>query len=299
MSIILTGFNNWAGDLVQKAQVKIIESPMAKAIPLYQRGIGNSNDFNYSRFDFGGNGNQKVDSTPIISHGQNILTGVHANMEAVTAKWVVVARAIGFTALEAMQAENLGFSQYENKKDSLLQLYQRDFSNVMATGVTSVGSTGLINNTLVTKSPTKSNTPWATATAKQKIDDVGELSSAVMVSSGGFMAPDTLLIGATNYGHLRTETVPNTSTPLIEFISSIYGISNIIPIPDALALVNGKQRMAMYTYDSALVRGSYADVGTYNWEPTIQGLAFSQPFMYGFGSPEIYDLSYISYRDFP
>lgn len=299
MSIILTGFNNWTGDLTEQSKDKIIESPMAMAIPLYQRDIGTSINFDYSRFDYGGNGNQKVDSMPIVSSGQNIPTGVHADKTAVTASWIVVARAIEFTALEAMKAEKLGFSQYDDKKIALLNLYQRDFSNVMVTGVSSVGSTGLINSPTVLSAPIKSGTAWATASAEQILGDIAELSAAVMVSSGAYKQPDTLLIGATNYGHLTTKVVTNTSTPLLDFVKKTYNITTIVPIPDALALVNGKQRMAMYTNDSSLVRAAYADVGTYNWSPTIQGLAFSQPYMYGFGSPEIKDLSYIAYRVFP
>jgi hypothetical protein len=300
MSIILTGLNTWSADIPTRANVKVLESPMASAITVYQRDIGTSvTGTQYSRFDFGANGNQASTSMPILSAGQNILTGVHADMAAVTASWVVSGHSIEFTQLELMQAEKVGYSQYEVKKDALASVYQRYFTNVMATGVTSVGSTGLINNAAVISAPIKSGTAWATATAEQILGDIAELSAAIGVSNGGYTSPDTLILGATNYGHLTTKVVTNTAVPLLDFVRNTYGITNIVRIPDALALVGGKQRMAMYTNDASLVRAGVADVGTYNWAPTIQGLSYSQTYLFGFGSPEMYDLSTIAYRVFP
>lgn len=302
MSIILTGYNSWAGDIQKLATEKVLQSPIARAVTFYKRDIGTSPaGFQYTRDDFGANGNQLATTMPVLSSGQNHLTGVHADKTAVTAQWALSGHEISFTAGERLQAESMGFSQYDSKKIALARVYQRYTTQVATIGVPSLGNfTGLINNASVAKAPVKSGKLWTATgtTAEEILDDIGEMYASVISATGGDIMPDTLMIGASNYGALLTKKLTGTSTPLLQYVKDNFGIREIVSLSDAFTTINGKQRMSMHLNDEALIRIGASDIGTYGMD-AVNGIIFKQDYLFGFGQPEIYELASVVYRDFP
>lgn len=302
MSIILTGFQEFLATVPTKTNLRILQNPIARGISFYKMPL-ETKSVNYSNFNFGANGNQTAATMPILSSGQNILTGVQASALGRKAGFVVSGHAIEYTRLEEMDAQRLGYNQFDVKSAALANLVSKYYGDTIVGGIPALGADyyGLINNPSVSKAPVSSGKKWTDAgtTAAEIIADVTELQSSITIATSSYVNPDTLILGVTNYAELRKRVMPTTNLPLEQHLKLTYGIKDIIAVSDSLTTISGKQRMAMYENNEGMIKAAYAEIGTYNTPPTQQGLMFSQPFLFGIGVPEIYEQASIAYRDFP
>jgi hypothetical protein len=169
---------------------------------------------------------------------------------------------VSYTLPELISSQKLGRPVDSQKVTGMNLKFQMDIDEMVATGDSSLGVTGLYNNANVStaNAPTGS---WATATPAQMLADVNELLNRVYAASGWAFAPRDLRIDPTSFSILVSTIVSSAGNmSVLEYIkqNSLSNAVNGVPlnIQPAKFLVgagaSGKNRMVAYTNDKQFVR---------------------------------------------
>jgi hypothetical protein len=279
---------------------KIASSPIGKIIRFNEVPYATTGG-EYTRFDFGANGNQKATEMPVISAGQNILTAVNASMASAKSKFITSGHAIEFTHQEMRIAEKLGYDTFDKKFLAMQEKYEQYITEFYTAGNTVAGAYGLFSNDEVTKSGLASAENWTMSTENKKIlADIRELKDSIFQATGGTAIPDTLMMGLSNYSILSQKSASsglNEGVTLLDIVKAEF--PNVVPTLDYRTVNRaGKQRLVALCANTGFFTADVSSLSTDGCAPTQNGTLWSQPYFFGFGEVQLNSLKHIQYRDF-
>ena len=168
---------------------------------------------------------------------------------------------IGFTLPELQAAIQVGRPIDEQKYTGLMLKYNMDVDEQVYIGDAQLELEGLLNSKKV--GATNVNVPWATATAKQILDDVNLVLHNAWLASGFAICPEKLILPPKQFALLTSRIISEAGNiSIIEFLKinclamSVNGKPlEIVSSKWAVARgVAGKDRMMVYTQAENRVR---------------------------------------------
>ena len=119
---------------------------------------------------------------------------------------------IKYTVLELESAAKLGRPIDDQKYEALKLKHQMDIDEQVYVGDSTIGVTGLLNNSLVTN---VSNVPngalasplWTNKTPAEILADVNAMISSAWAASGYAVMPSNILIPPSQYGYISTQII--------------------------------------------------------------------------------------------
>lgn len=127
-------------------------------------------------------------------------------------------QAVDYTVFELEAAQKLGRNISDEKFRIVNKKYQLDMDKIVTEGDSTLGFTGLFNDSRVTIKPAANGAggspAWAQKTPVEIVKDINDQAQAVYEASGFSHAPDTLVLPSDLWGLLAT-------TPMSESIPDI------------------------------------------------------------------------------
>lgn len=180
-----------------------------------------------------------------------------------------------YTIPELESAARLGRPIDQQKYDAMALKHQMDIDEQVYIGDTSLGDTGLINNTLVTNQSNvvagaAGQTQWSTKTPQEILADVNTALNSVWQASAWAVVPRNILIPPAQYGFIATQpvTAAGSESILLYLLKNNLlartgqGTLNILPLKwnigaaagGTFGTIDGHDRMVVYTKDKMRVR---------------------------------------------
>lgn len=164
---------------------------------------------------------------------------------------------IKYTILELESAAKLGRPIDQQKYEGLQLKYQMDVDEQVYIGDTSMGDTGLVNNTLVTNVNNLPNgasgfATWASKSPDEILADVNAMLTSVWTASAWAVMPERLLLPPTQFGLISTMKVS-----LAGNISVLKYIQE-----NSLLTTSGKGKLEIYPLKWLIGSGAGGTVGT-------------------------------------
>lgn len=175
---------------------------------------------------------------------------------------------VSWTIPELESAMKLGRPIDAQKLDGLRLKHQMDIDEMVYTGDTDLGYTGIANNANVTASNvaatgSSSGTQWSTKSPQNILDDINTLLTDVWTASGWALMPSKILLPPTNYSYLVSNIVSTAGNQsIMKFLmennlltSSTGKRLDIQPVKWLTGLgAASTNRMVAYTQDKERVR---------------------------------------------
>ena len=179
-----------------------------------------------------------------------------------------------YTILELESAAKLGRPIDQQKYEALQLKHQMDIDEQVYIGDTSLGVTGLVNNSLVTPVNVANGasgfTAWTTKTPAEILSDVNTALTTTWANAAWAVLPERLLLPPAQFGYISTQLVSIAgSVSILKYIqdnnlltTTGKGKLDIYPAKwligsgagGTVGVVNGHDRMMVYTKDKKRVR---------------------------------------------
>jgi hypothetical protein len=199
-----------------------------------------------------------------IGKDANAITGIQLDIGKTANPLTLWGQQLGWTIPELESAQKLGRPVDQQKYEGLQLKYNMDIDEQVYIGDTTLGFSGLVNNTSVTvTNAVTGNWTNGTTTPLQILADVNAELQANWAASGFARCPDKLLLPPLKFSYLVSTLISSAGNiSILEFIknNSICNSINGRPL-DVQPLkwltgrgASGKDRMVAYTNDRNLVR---------------------------------------------
>jgi len=210
-----------------------------------------------------------------IGKDTNQITGISADIAKVPHPLHPWAMELKYTILELESAAKLGRPVDAQKYEGLVLKHQMDIDEQVYIGDTSMGVTGLINNSLVTNVGNLPNgaagSPlWSQKTPDEILADVNTALTSVWAASGWAVIPGRLLLPPAQFGYISTQKVSNAgNVSILKYIqennlltTSGKGKLEILPLKwlvgagvgGTIGSTGTVDRMVVYTKEKKRVR---------------------------------------------
>ena len=211
-----------------------------------------------------------------ISKNANAIAGVALDIGKTAQPLHLWGMELSYTIPELLSAEKLGRPIDQQKYQAIQLKHQMDIDEMVYTGDSSLGVTGLINNASVSQSNVVANanshTTWAqklsddatgNVGAQQILNDVNTLINAVWANTGWALCPRELRIPPAAFSLLVSNKVSQAGNiSILQFLkdNSLSNAINGVPLNiQPLKWLNGAgasgtNRMIAYTNDKQRVR---------------------------------------------
>lgn len=192
-----------------------------------------------------------------IGKTTNQMTGVGLDIAKIPHQLRPWGMELKYDILELESAAKLGRPIDAQKFEGLQLKHQMDIDEQVYIGDTSMGDTGLVNNSLVTN---VSNLPngatghpqWTTKTADEILLDVNAMLTSVWAASAWAVMPERLLLPPQTFGYISTAKV-----------SSAGNVSILKYIQDnSLLTTSGKGKLEIFPLKWLIGAGSGGTLGT-------------------------------------
>jgi len=159
-----------------------------------------------------GTGNGPTNGVAWIGKTTNQITGIGLDIAKIPHPLVPWGIEIKYTILELESAARLGRPVDQQKYEGMQLKYNMDVDQLVYVGDTSMGATGLVNNSLVSNVTNVANgamgTPaWSTKTPAEILFDVNELLTSVWAASAYAVIPSRLLLPPPQFGYISSQLV--------------------------------------------------------------------------------------------
>lgn len=163
-----------------------------------------------------------------VGKDANAIAGIALDIGKTALPLTLWAMQLGWTIPELESAQKLGRPVDQQKFAGMQLKYQMDIDEQVYMGDTTLGITGMLNQTGLTNVGNATTGTWATATAAQILADVNELLNSVWAASGYAICPNRLLIAPTQYALLVSTLISSAGNiSVLEFIK-VNCLSNAI-----------------------------------------------------------------------
>lgn len=190
----------WGRDIDLREDVTIADEVSSFTLSTFaaQGGLGTGN----------GIGNGKA----WIGKDSSQITGVSADIAKIPHQLRPWAMEMKYTILELESAAKLGRPIDVQKYEGLQLKHQMDIDEQVYIGDTSMGDTGLVNNSLVTNVNNLPNgagasPKWSLKTADEILADVNAMLTSVWAASAWAVMPTRLLLPPAQFGYISTQKV--------------------------------------------------------------------------------------------
>jgi len=273
-------------------------------------GISMANEStSFIRSMFGGIGTQTVSGKPWLSGNSTTLPGVSINGERIVLPLRLLGQELSYSSVELERSQMVGQSIDVQKFTAMNAMYQMHTDEMVYTGDTTVGATGLVNSALVSTGSVAADgtgglTAWSTKTADLILRDVNDMINAAWTATGFAACPNKLLLPPAAYALVAGKRIGD------------YGGQSILGFleDNSISLrVNGTKldiqpckwltgrgagatnRMVCYTNDENHVR--FPMVPIRRETPYNLGINFHAPYIWAFGELEWVYPETALYRD--
>lgn len=168
--------------------------------------------------------------------------------------WALEAK---YTILELESAAKLGRPIDQQKFEGLKLKHQMDIDEQVYIGDTSLGSTGLVNHTLVTNvsnvaAGASGFTAWAKKTADEILADVNTALTSVWAASAWAVVPSRLLLPPAQFGYISTAKVSQAgNVSILKYIQD-----------NSLLTTSGKGKLDILPCKWLIGAGATGTIGT-------------------------------------
>ncbi len=201
-----------------------------------------------------------------IGKDTNQITGISADIAKIPHQLSPWAMELKYTILELESAAKLGRPVDQQKYEGLQLKHQMDIDEQVYIGDTSLGVTGLVNNSLVTN---KSNLPngvsgssnWSKKTPDEILADVNAMLTSTWQASAWAVIPGRLMLPPAQFGYISTQKVSNAgNVSILKYIqdnnlltTSGKGQLEILPLKWLIGAGTGGTIGTTGTVDRAVV----------------------------------------------
>lgn len=158
-----------------------------------------------------GTGNGIGNGKAWIGKSTDQITGVGVDIAKVPHQLTPWGMELKYTILELESAAKLGRPIDQQKYEGLQLKYQMDVDEQVYIGDTSLGVTGLINNSLVTPQPVANGAAgspqWINKTPNEILSDVNTALTTVWANSAWAVVPERLLLPPAQFGYISTQLI--------------------------------------------------------------------------------------------
>lgn len=222
-----------------------------------------------------GTGNSIGNGKAWIGKSTDQMTGIGLDLAKIPHPMTPWGMELKYTILELESAARLGRPIDQQKFEGLQLKHQMDVDEMVYIGDTSLGLTGLVNNSLVSNVSNFANgasgfATWATKSPDEILTDFNNAITSVWSASGWAVMPDRILIPPTQFGYISTAKVSNAgNVSILKYVqdnnlltTSGRGKLDIFPLKwligsgvgGTVGTVGTVDRMAVYTKDKKRVR---------------------------------------------
>jgi hypothetical protein len=215
---------------------------------------------------FGAPGNIIPGGKNWVGKDVNAIAGVALDLGKVANPLYLWAMEAGWTLPELASAMQLGRPIDRQKLDAVQLKHQMDIDEQVYIGDTTIGVTGLTNNTSVTATNAVNGASgypfWANKTPDEILADVTTVETNAYIASGFTTTPSKIIVPPTNFSYIVSNRLPNTRSSILEYLreNSMSNAMNGKPleiVPSKWLTgrgVGGTNRMVAYTQDKSMVR---------------------------------------------
>lgn len=306
----LSYYVNQLENLDKRLYLPLVEVSWGRDIKL-RSGITMSNEstsFIQSAFAAAGTLQNTTGNMPWISAETTAIPGVSINGQKVVLPLRLLAREISFTSVELERSQLLGQPIDSQKTDAMNTLYQMNTDQMVYTGSSDVGATGLINNPSVvvdTAANGISGSPlWVNKTPDEILADVNTLLTNSWKAAAYAVCPAELRLPPAQFSYIASQKVSSAgNVSILKFLQencislSVNGKAlNIQPVKWLTAAGSASaDRMFVYTNDESRVR--FPMVPIRRETAYYQGIRFTAPYLWAFGQMEFVYPETIRYMD--
>lgn len=127
---------------------------------------------------------------------------------------------IKYTVLELESAAKMGRPIDDQKFEALKLKHQMDIDEQVYVGDATTGTTGLVNNVLVTNvsnvvNGASASPLWTSKTPAEILKDVNDMLQSAWAASGYAVMPSNILIPPSQYGYISTQVISTAGTTSI------------------------------------------------------------------------------------
>lgn len=220
-----------------------------------------------------GTGNGIGNGKAWIGKSTDQITGVGVDISKIPHQLTPWGMELKYTILELESAAKLGRPIDQQKYEGLQLKYQMDVDEQVYVGDTSLGVTGLVNNSLVTPQNVVAgaggSTAWTQKTPNEILSDVNTALTTVWQNSAWAVVPSRLLLPPAQFGYISTQLVSLAgSVSILKYIqdnnlltTTGRGKLEILPVKWLIGAgaggtigTPGNDRMVVYTKDKKRVR---------------------------------------------
>lgn len=200
-------------------------------------------EYTYRVMDYAGQ------SKPIANYADD-LPRVDVQGKEVTTKLFSHGAAYGYSLQDLRRSRMTGLGLDSERAMACREVIARKNDTIIATGDSTVGLTGFLNNANVSLVSPATGT-WSSATAEQIADDLFKIERAIIADSKGVEMPDTVVLPPSLFALASTKRLSNTTTTAMEFfLAKALGVRNVEHwYPLETAGSGGVARIVMYTRD--------------------------------------------------
>lgn len=204
-----------------------------------------------------GAGNSIGNGKAWIGKSTNQMTGVGLDIAKIPHQLRPWGMELKYDILELESAAKLGRPIDQQKFEGLQLKHQMDIDEQVYIGDTSMGDTGLINNSLVTNvsnvaAGVSGKTQWQYKAPQEILTDVNAMLTSVWAASAWAVMPERLLIPPQQFGYLASNIVSLAgSISILKFIQD-----------NSILTTSGKGKLEIYPLKWCIGAGVGGTVGT-------------------------------------
>jgi hypothetical protein len=304
----LAYYINQLDNLDKKLYEPLVNTSWGRDIQL-RSGITMSNEStSFIQSQFASGGTFKTQGMPFLSAETKSIPGISVDGKRIVTPLHLLGREISFTSVELERSQLTGQSIDTQKTNALNTLYQMNTDQMVYTGASEIGATGLLNSSLVTASAVatgaSASTLWKNKTPAEILADVNTLLTSTWLASAYAVCPGELRLPPAQYGYIATELVSSAgNTSILKYImensiaNQINGKPlNIQPIKWLTGLgTSGTDRMMCYTNSEDRVR--FPMVPIRRETAYYLGIHYNAPYIWAFGEVEFPYPETLQYAD--
>lgn len=263
----------------------------------------------FIRSAYGSIGTQKATGKPWITPHSSTLPGVSVDGALITTPMRLLGQAVSYDAVELMRSQELRRPIDVTRYNAMNAIYQMGTDEQVYVGDVDTGDKGLCNSPLVTVGAVANGaggtSTWETKTPDEILADVNEMIESAWEATGHAVCPDKVLLPAKQFAYISSQKVSQAgNVSILKFLKE-----------NSIALeVNGRQldikstkwlkgigaggthRMMAYTNQERFVR--FPMVPIQRMTPYFHdGIKYTAPYIYAYGSVEFVYPETVIYRD--
>lgn len=198
-------------------------------------------EYTYRVMDYAG-------QSKVIGNYADDLPRVDVQGFEVTSKLFGHGDSYGYSIADLRRSRMTGLGLETERAMAARSVIARKNDSIIATGESSAGVTGLLNNAYVSLVTPATGT-WSSATAEQIADDLFKMERAIITDSKGIEMPDTVVLPPSLFALAATKRLPNTTTTALEFfLAKALGVKNVEQwYPLETAGASSVPRICMFT----------------------------------------------------